>query len=179
MLLSIWTLLELLSSFFQKHDGLLLKLQTLGLTGDLGNFMQGFLDDRKLCVRVAEATSSTHPLNSGVLQGSVLNPTLFFIFINDIFVGIPEQVRSSLYADDGDLWVTASELPAPLTLMQAALDSVASWTHTWRLSIAKAITHAIVSPLEAVLFLRLFSLVVQICYLSLLFDFWVLCLISV
>ena len=106
--------------------------------------MTGYLEVWELCDWVADASSSTHPLHSGVSQGSDLSPTLFSIFINDIFVGVPEQVRSSLYADDGALWVTASELPATLSLMLVAFDSVASWTHTWGLSIAKAKTHRII-----------------------------------
>ena len=115
-----------------------------GISGGLLEWIGDYLQGRQQRVCINGQTSQWADVLAGVPQGSVLSPTLFSIFINDIFVGVPEQVRSSLYADDGALWVTASELPAALALMQTALDSVASWTHTWGLTIAKAKTHAIV-----------------------------------
>ena len=82
------------------HHGLLLKLQSLGLSGNLARFLQGFLSSRQICVRVQDATSTLRPLFSGVPQGSVLSPTLFTIFINDIFANVDPAVGTSLYADD-------------------------------------------------------------------------------
>ena len=124
--------------------GLLLKLHSLGLSGNLARFLQGFLSSRQICVRVQDATSKLRPLFSGVPQGSVLSPTLFTIFINDIFANVDPAVRTSLYADDGALWTSAPTLPAAVTIMNQALHVVATWSHSWGLRISTAKTSAIV-----------------------------------
>ena len=126
------------------HHGLLLKLHSLGLSGKLARFLQGFLSSRQICVRVQAATSTLRPLFSGVPQGSVLSPTLFTIFINDIFANVDPAVRTSLYADDGALWTSAPTLPAAVAIMNQALHVVATWSHSWGLRISTTKTSAII-----------------------------------
>ena len=103
------------------HHGLLLKLHSLGLSGNLARFLQGFLSSRQISVRVQDATSTLRPLLSGVPQGSLLSSTLFTIFVNDIFANVDPAVRTSLYADDGSLWTSAPTLPAAVAIMNQAL----------------------------------------------------------
>ena len=126
------------------HHGLLMKLAGLGLAGNLAQTISSFLTNRRIAVRVATTRSSHYDTTGGVPQGSVLSPTLFTIFINDMFDGIPECVQTSLYADDGALWVTAPTLDQALGHMQRALDVVVSWTHSWGLTLSTAKTQAMV-----------------------------------
>ena len=124
------------------HHGLLLKLHSLGLSGNQARFLQGFLSSRQICVLVQDATSTLRPLFSGVPQGSVLSPTLFTIFIYDIFANVDPAVRTSLYADDGVLWTSAPTLPAAVAIMNQALHVVATWSHSWGLCISTTKTFA-------------------------------------
>ena len=49
-------------------------------------------------VAVKGVKSDWVPFVSGVPQGTVLGPLLFFLYINDISVGIDSEIR--LFADD-------------------------------------------------------------------------------
>ena len=124
------------------HHGLLCKLSALGLAGHLATTIQQFLLSRRIRVRYASTLSDTYPLHCGVPQGSVLSPTLFTVLINDLFHSVHPPVHTSLYADDGALWTTSPTLLGAVQQMQAALDAVSAWSHTWGLSISAAKTSA-------------------------------------
>ena len=65
-------------------DGLLIKLYDLGVRGRMFNWVQYFLRDRTIQVRVGGVRSKTVGIENGTPQGSVISPVLFNIMINDI-----------------------------------------------------------------------------------------------
>ena len=62
------------------------------------NWIRAFLTNRKQKVSVNGVLSPPRPVVSGVPQGSVLDPVLFLLFINDISNSIRSNLR--LFADD-------------------------------------------------------------------------------
>nr|KAG5692941.1 hypothetical protein BaRGS_031519 [Batillaria attramentaria] len=94
------------------HAKLLDKLSSIGISGRLYQFVQAFLADRRISVRVGASLSDEHILDMGVPQGSVIAPTLFSVMLHDIEakVGRPD-INMSLYADDLAIW---TELPTQL-----------------------------------------------------------------
>ncbi len=79
------------------HDGLLYKLNQLGIKGRMLRWIASYLCNRpsKVCV---DGVSEQYSTDSGVPQGGVLSPLLFIIYNNDSLVGLTEAIKGSLFA---------------------------------------------------------------------------------
>ena len=79
------------------HTGLFHKLKSYGISGQIFSLISTFLSNRQLRVVLDEKSSQEYPVNAGVPQGSILGPTLFLLYINDL----PDDVicNIAIYAD--------------------------------------------------------------------------------
>ena len=84
------------------HAGLLHKLKSHGISGQIFGLISSFLSNRRLRVVLHGKSSQEYPVNAGVPQGSILGPTLFLLYINDL----PDDVicNIAIYADDTTLY---------------------------------------------------------------------------
>ena len=116
------------------HQKLLNKLEGYGICGDLLAWLTAFLSNRTQVVSINGCTSDTVSITSGVPQGSVLGPTLFLLFINDIdeiFCGT--NVCMKLFADDAKLYSSFDNFPCDL---QSVCDKLKIWADKWQMRIA-------------------------------------------
>ena len=74
------------------------------IEGKLLHWVRSFLKGRKQRVVVNSTESEWTEVTSGIPQGSVLGPTLFLIYINDISDTVKSTIR--LFADDLKLFDT-------------------------------------------------------------------------
>ena len=94
-----------LSRAFDKkpHALLIAKLNAYGLSEDACNLIINYLTNRRHRVKISGTWSHWETINRGVLQGSVLEPLLFNIFLNDLFyVNMTSEIAN--YADDNHLY---------------------------------------------------------------------------
>ena len=85
------------------HAGLLHKLKSCGISGQIFGLISSFLsNNRRLRVVLDGKSSQQYPVNAGVPQGYILGPTIFLLYINDL----PDDVicNIAIYADDTTLY---------------------------------------------------------------------------
>ena len=123
------------SSAFQSvdHRFLLHKLQTsFGVSGQMLSLFGSYLTQRRQRVVLDGVTSEWCAVASGVPEGSILGPSLFLAFINDI----PERLKSNclLYADDLKLFRAVTDVRDG-ELVQNDLDQLHSWSQSWQITL--------------------------------------------
>ena len=117
------------------HAGLLHKLKSCGISGQIFGLISSFLSNRQLQVVLDRKSSQEYPVNAGVPQGSILGPTLFLLHINDL----PHDVicNIAIYTDDATLYSKcdrASDLQQQLELasaLESDLQDTVDWGRKW------------------------------------------------
>ena len=80
------------------HAGLLHKLKSYRISGQIFGLISSFLSNRRLRVVLDGKSSKEYPVNTAVPQGSILGPTLFLLYINDLPYNVICNI--AIYADD-------------------------------------------------------------------------------
>ena len=105
--------------------GLIFKLKQNGVTSDLLNILIDFLKERKQRVVLNGQHSKWSNISAGVPQGSILEPLLFLIYINDL----PDNLSSNpkLFADDTSLFSAVHDKNQSGINLNDDLEKVRNW----------------------------------------------------
>ena len=116
-----------ISKAFHKvwHEGLLYKLKSMGILGELYNLLENYLSGRFQRVILNGKTSSWRPVVAGVPQGSILGSLLFLIYINDL----PNELKSNakLFADDTSLYTIVKDKNESANILNNDLQLISKW----------------------------------------------------
>ena len=87
--------------------GLLYKLKSMGISGDLFNLCENYLSTRLQRVVLNGQTSSWRPVLAGASLGSIVCSLLFLVYINDV----PNELKfnAKLCADDASLFTIVKD----------------------------------------------------------------------
>ena len=93
-----------LSKAFNTIDHLILidKLKYYGINGTNLNLFSSYLNNCKQYTEIDHVKSNMLPITTGIPQGSILEPLLFIIYIND-FAQASKMFNFIIYADDTTL----------------------------------------------------------------------------
>ena len=112
------------------HARLVTKLKSYGVQGNLLQWIDSFLTGRTQHVNVNNQKSEEKEVTSGVPQGSVLGPTLFIYFINDL--PLTSTVETKIFADDTKVY-TSIQNEQDANNLQMTINNMHQWTNTWLL----------------------------------------------
>ena len=113
------------------HPGLLFKLRSYGIKGNLLKLLENYLHNRKQRVVLDGQCSSWKNILSGVPQGSVLGPLLFLIYINDLPDGICSLCK--IFADDTSIFSKAHNKHSSHTNLNNDLANITEWAFQWKM----------------------------------------------
>jgi hypothetical protein len=114
------------------HDILLEKLVVYGVRGEILRWFKSCLEQKKQRVAICHSEkggvySDWEIVKYGVPQGSVLGPLLFFIYINDLPLGMNTDYKITLYADDTSVLISGNNTHELQVKSDKALNTLNYW----------------------------------------------------
>ena len=139
------------------HSILLDKLSHYGVNGVAKKLLQSYLSNRHQVVDFNGSTSDTLEIKTGVTQGSVLEPFLFSVYINDLPT-CTDIFNMIMYADDTTLFCDINGNPADEHLLNMELCKITDWLSANKLSLNVNKTKCMIfhSDKKTVLYPKLF-----------------------
>jgi hypothetical protein len=113
------------------HPTLLSKLNSYGIRGVVNLWFESYVCHRKLCVeintmKIWKYASTVRGLEHGMLQGSVLSPVPFLLYVGDLPVNIMSSKRV-LFADDTNILLSGKNM----SNLQCKINKVMTELQMW------------------------------------------------
>ena len=111
------------------HAGLIHKLRAAGISGKRLKWLVSYLENRKQRVVLPGAESTWNYIHAGVIQGCILGPLLFLLYINDIVTEIGSNIR--LFTDDSSLFIIVENPNVAAEIINSDLLKISRWANIW------------------------------------------------
>ena len=105
---------------------LIQKLSLYKFSGSALQWFISYLDSRQQAIDNGQGLSEFSKLQSGVPQGSILGPTLFLLFINDLPLNM-KYCEADLFADDTTIYTHSSNTNVIETKLQNDFHAANTW----------------------------------------------------
>ena len=102
-----------------------------GISSNLLNVITDFLYQRKQRVVLNGQHSSWANVQAGVPQGSILGPSFFLIYINDLCDGLTSNPK--LFADDTSLFSFVQNINSTANDLNSDLIKISNWAFQWKM----------------------------------------------
>jgi Reverse transcriptase (RNA-dependent DNA polymerase) len=124
------------------HEILIQKLQKFGISGTTLDWFKSYLKDRSQIVDIDGNLSEPCNISISVLQGSILGPILFLMYINDL--PLSTELKSFLFADDTTGLTSGSSLPQLIDKFNTEIQKLAMWFRANKLCVNTSKTKFII-----------------------------------
>ena len=122
-----------MSKVFDKvwHKGLLYKLKSVVIWGDLFDLLENYLSGRLQRVVLNGQASLRTAVLAGVPQSSILDPFLFLVYINDL----PNELKynAKLFADDTPLLTIVKDKQESPDVLNYDPSLISKWVFDWKM----------------------------------------------
>ena len=108
------------------HDLLVAKFEAYGIDKNGLNLIHNYLTNRKKRTKISSSYREWYDIVRGVLQGSILGPLFFNLFINDLFLFI-ERTNICNFADDNAIYSRSINLQTILKDLMYDMQSILKW----------------------------------------------------
>ncbi|GFX03215.1 probable RNA-directed DNA polymerase from transposon X-element [Trichonephila clavipes] len=123
------------------HTGLLFKLITYKIPPPLIYLLNSYISDRSFTVKINRTFSQLKKINAGVAQGSILAPTLFNLYVNDITKN--SNTIICMYADDTAILSRHRNLDTLVENINEHLAHLETWFSVWKIAFNSSKTEAV------------------------------------
>ena len=132
---AIGVFIDLKKAFDTVDHGILIKkLEHYGVRGAASDWLKSYLSNRKQFVNIDGCSSELLDVICGVPQGSILDPTLFILYINDI-CNVSNLVKFILFADDTNVFCAGDNKLELECMLNRELAKLCKWFAVNKLSL--------------------------------------------
>lgn len=116
------------------HAILIKKLEKYGIRGIASDWIISYLSNRSQFVCFCGENSDSMSVTCGIPQGSILGPSLFILYINDI-CNVSQKLKFILFADDTNVFYSGKDIKEICDVISGELEKLNLWFQVNKLSL--------------------------------------------